>query len=41
MADHMRCILGPLLYTDPVDETAEAMPSPESLKRKILVKAKR
>ncbi len=35
MADHMRNILGDLLYTAPVDEEAEAMPSPEALKGKV------
>merc|ERR1719232_2268157 len=41
MADHMREILGDLLYTDPPNEEKTTMPSPESLKGKILVKAKR
>ena len=30
-----------MLYTDPVDAEAQTLPSPEELRRKILVKAKR
>ncbi len=30
-----------MLYTTPVDDQADAMPSPESLKNRVLVKAKR
>ena len=41
MADNMREILGDLLYTDPPDDEKTQMPSPELLKGKILVKAKR
>jgi len=41
MADNMREILGDLLYTDPPDDEKTQMPSPEFLKGKILVKAKR
>ncbi len=41
MADYMRRILGDMLYTAPPAEDAEAMPSPEKLKGKVLVKAKR
>ena len=41
MADYMREILSDFLYTVPPDEGAEAMPSPNRLRNKILVKAKR
>ena len=41
MADYMRDYLGDFLYTAPPDDTKTAMPSPEELKKKILVKAKR
>ena len=41
MANNMREILGDLLYTDPPDDEKTKMPSPEFLKGKILVKAKR
>jgi len=41
MADHMKEILGDLLYTEPPNDEAKEMPSPEFLKGKILVKAKR
>jgi hypothetical protein len=41
MAAHMKNILKDKLYVDPVDAEREEMPSPESLKGKILVKAKR
>jgi len=41
MADHLRNILGDTLYTAPPDESASALPSPESLMHKVLVKAKR
>ena len=37
----MREILSDFLYTAPVDEDADAMPSPDRLRNKILVKAKR
>lgn len=41
MADHLRTILGDLLYSAPVDESQNELPSPEKLKRKVLVKAKK
>ena len=41
MADYMRDFLGDSLYTSPPDESKSALPSPEELKNKILVKAKR
>ena len=41
MADNMREILGDMLYTDPPNDEKNEMPSPEFLKGKILVKAKR
>ncbi|TRY70768.1 hypothetical protein TCAL_13632, partial [Tigriopus californicus] len=41
MAHYLKTILSECLYTDRVDENATEMPSPFSLKRKILVKAKR
>jgi hypothetical protein len=41
MADHLRTILKDFLYMDAVDVDAKTLPSPETLKRKILVKAKK
>jgi hypothetical protein len=41
LADHLRVILGDLLYLGKVDEGARELPSPESLQRKILVKGKK
>ena len=41
MANHMKNIFGNLLYTEPVDESRECLLSPEDLKYKILVKAKK
>ena len=41
MGDHMTEILGDLLYTEPPNDEASVMPSPEFLKGKVLVKAKR
>ena len=41
MARHLKEILGEKLYTDPPNEDRDAMPSPEELKGKILIKAKR
>jgi hypothetical protein len=41
MAEHMQTFLGSMLYTDPIGEDIKALPSPEELKRKILVKAKK
>jgi len=38
MAYYMRQVLGNKLYVDPVDVNARYLPSPESLRRKILVK---
>jgi hypothetical protein len=37
----MQTFLGSMLYTDPIGEDIKALPSPEELKRKILVKAKK
>ena len=41
MAEHFKTILGELLYTEPVDQSLSELPSPESLKHKILIKAKK
>ena len=41
MAHYLETILGDMLYTDPVDENLKALPSPEDLKGKILIKAKK
>jgi len=38
MAYYMRRVLGGTLYVDMVDVNARYLPSPESLRRKILVK---
>jgi hypothetical protein len=37
MADYLKSYLGDLLFTDAVDENRQSLPSPEELKRKILV----
>lgn len=37
MADYMKNYLGSLLFADSVDENRHALPSPDELKRKILV----
>ena len=41
MAEHFKTILGDMLYTETVDTTKDQLPSPEQLKNKILVKAKK
>ena len=41
MAEHLVTILGDLLYTKTIKEDEKHLPSPMSLRRKILVKAKR
>jgi hypothetical protein len=41
MAEYMKEIFGDLLYTDPVDAGKDSLPSPNDLKRKILVKGKK
>ena len=41
MATYLEKILGDMLYTEPVDENLNALPSPEDLKRKVLIKAKK
>lgn len=41
MADILVNILGDLLYRDPPDASLTSLPTPQQLKRKILVKAKR
>jgi Phosphatidylinositol-specific phospholipase C, X domain len=41
MAEHMKAFLGNMLYAEPVGEESALLPSPEDLKRKILVKAKK
>jgi len=41
MAEHFKAILGQLLYTAPVDTSRSELPSPEELRMKILVKAKK
>ena len=41
MAELFTSVLGSLLWADPVDPTLGALPSPNLLKNKILIKAKR
>nr|CAD7397788.1 unnamed protein product [Timema cristinae] len=41
LARHLSEVLGEQLYTDPVDENLEFLPSPETLMGKIIVKAKK
>ena len=41
MASHLEEILGEMLYNEKVDESLEALPSPEDLKGKVLIKAKK
>jgi len=41
MAELMVNILGDMLYCEPVDKTQEQLPSPQQLKNKILLKAKK
>ena len=41
MAEHLGTILGDFLYTKTIGEDEKHLPSPMSLRRKILVKAKR
>ena len=41
MADHLVDILGEILFTDEVNESRNTLPSPEELKFKVLVKAKK
>merc|ERR1719474_149344 len=41
MAKHMREVLGDLLFTSPVDKEKNSLPSPEDLRNKILIKAKK
>merc|ERR1711892_985096 len=41
MAEHFKIILGELLYAEPVDKSRSELPSPDSLKFKILIKAKK
>jgi len=41
MANMFKTILGDMLYTEPVDTSKTSLPSPEQLKNKILVKAKK
>ena len=41
MADHLVDILGEILFTEEVNESRKALPSPEELKSKVLVKAKK
>ena len=41
MADILVNILGELLYTNPISQEEEELPSPEQLRRKILIKAKK
>ena len=41
MASYFVEILGELLFTDPVDKSLKDLPSPEFLKNKILIKAKK
>ncbi|CAG2060302.1 unnamed protein product, partial [Timema podura] len=41
LARHLLEVLGEQLYTDPVDENMEFLPSPETLRGKIIIKAKK
>jgi len=41
MAEHFKTILGDLLFKEPVDQNRSVLPSPEELKHKILIKAKK
>ena len=41
MASHLEEILGDMLYQEQVDENLETLPSPEDLKGKVLIKAKK
>ncbi|CAG0889393.1 unnamed protein product [Darwinula stevensoni] len=41
LAHHLVTFLGDMLYKDPVDPDATSLPSPEALKRKIIIKAKK
>eukprot|EP00092_Neocalanus_flemingeri_P024885 GFUD01026985.1.p1 GENE.GFUD01026985.1~~GFUD01026985.1.p1 ORF type:complete len:650 (+),score=151.93 GFUD01026985.1:38-1951(+) len=41
MAEHFKRILGDILYMESVDGSMSELPSPESLKHKILIKAKK
>ena len=41
MADHLINILGDVLYRQDINDEEHELPSPESLRRKILIKAKR
>lgn len=41
MAEHLTAILGDMLYVQEVDRTRTHLPSPNELKRKILIKAKK
>ena len=41
MAEYLVNILGDWLYAEPVDEDRKELPSPEYLRRKILIKAKK
>ncbi|XP_065069326.1 1-phosphatidylinositol 4,5-bisphosphate phosphodiesterase zeta-1-like isoform X1 [Rhopilema esculentum] len=41
MAKHLVKILGDLLFAEPIDESLASLPSPESLKYKILLKGKK
>lgn len=38
MATHFKKVFGDLLLTKPVDNSAEELPSPHQLRRKILIK---
>ena len=41
MAMYLQEILGDMLYQEPVDEALGKLPSPEDLKGKVLIKAKK
>jgi len=41
MARHLKSILGSMLCSEPVDESLGALPSPERLKKRVLIKAKK
>lgn len=40
MATHFKKVFGELLLTKPVENNAEELPSPQQLRRKILIKVK-
>lgn len=41
MAEHLKTILGDMIYTTPTDESLQFLPSPEELQGKIIIRAKK